>query len=185
MIYQKIQNGTKEEVKEISFEEAFPLAGTGVLVFDSPTEEMNFYKEVLQKYPPQPKMPKENKKIELDICEMLHFLGNSELHEIVLSIINNGVNAYKDLDIEELYPFLSSEDIELLFLEGCSVENSIIDPAELAPFISSKTFTIFVDEYLKGNYHHVDVNELYPFMNSADIKRLFDYYLEQKKKTED
>ncbi|MDE6655964.1 MAG: hypothetical protein K2J85_03135 [Anaeroplasmataceae bacterium] len=184
MIYQKIQNESSNELKEISFEEALPLAGTGVLVFDSPTEEMNFYKEVVKKYPPVLKKPKENNKNELDISEMLPFLGNAELHEIVLSIINNGANAYKDLDLEELYPFLNYEDIELLFLKGCSVENSIIDLAELAPFISTKTYTIFVDEYLKGNYHHVDVNELYPFMSSADIKRLFDYYLEQKKKTE-
>ncbi|MDE6661576.1 MAG: hypothetical protein K2J93_07120, partial [Anaeroplasmataceae bacterium] len=134
MIYQKIQNGTEEEVKELSYEEALPLAGTGVLVFDSPIEEMNFYKEVIKKYPPSSKEPKENKKIELDISEMLPFLGHAELHEIVLSIINNGTDAYKDLDLEELYPFLNNEDIELLFLKGCLEDNSIID---LAGFMGS------------------------------------------------
>lgn len=180
MIYQKIQNGTDTELKQISFEEAFPLAGTGILVFDSQIEEMNFYKEVLKKYPPTPKVEKQK---ESKLSNLLPFLDDEELHEIVLSIVNDEENGiYKNLDLEEIFPFLNDEDTELLFIKGISSPNSKIDPVELAPFVSEKALTVFVDEYLKGNYQDVDIDELYPFMNSTDIKRLFVHFLERKKK---
>ena len=183
MIYQKIQNGTDIELKQISFEEALPLAGTGFLVFDSQIEEMNFYKEVLKKYPPASKV--EDKK-ESNLSNLLPFLEEEELHEIVLSIVNDEKNnIYKNLDLEELFPFLNEEDTELLFIKGISSPNSKINPVELAPFVSEKALTVFVDEYLKGNYQDVDIDELYPFMKSSDIKRLFVHFLEQKNKTEE
>lgn len=185
MIYQKKPNGTDEELKEISFEEALPLAGTGALVFDSPIEEMNFYKEVIKKYPPTPAMPKENKKNGFDISEILPYLDDAQLHEIVLSIVNDAENSeYKNLDLEELLPFLNEKDTDLLFVEGISNHNSKIKPVDLAPFVSENALTVFVDEYLKGNYQDVDIDDLYPFMKSSDIKRLFIHFLEQKEKTE-
>ncbi len=186
MIYRKIQNGTETELKQISFEEAFPLAGTGVLVFDSQIEEMNFYKEVVKKYPPTPKTSNEHKKNEPDISELLPFLDDEDLHEIVLSILNDEENSkYDNLDLEELFPFLNDEDTELLFIKGISSPDSKIDPVDLAPFVSEKALTAFVDEYLKGNYQEVDIDELYPFMKSSDIKRLFLHFLEKKNKTEE
>ena len=98
MIYQKIQNETGTELKEISFEEAFPLAGTGLLAFDSPTEEMNFYKEVLKMYPPA---QKETVEKESKISSLLPFLEDNDLHEIVLSIVNDEEKSkYKDFDLE-------------------------------------------------------------------------------------
>ncbi|MDE6407768.1 MAG: hypothetical protein K2K48_06925 [Anaeroplasmataceae bacterium] len=183
MIYKKNQNGTETELKEISFEEAFPLAGTGALVFDSPIEEMNFYKEVLKKYPPA---PVDDSKKESKYSDMLPFLDDEDLHEIVLSIVNEEENSkYKDLDFEELFPYLNEEDSDFLFAKGISSPNLKINPADIAPFVSEKALTAFVDEYLKGNYQDVDVNDLYPFMKSSDIKRLFMYFLEQKKENEE
>lgn len=180
MIYQKIKTETGTELKEISFEEAFRLAGTGdVLAFDSQTEELEFYKEVLKRYPHQPSEPREKKS---NISEIIPYLDEEELHEIVLSFVNGDKDEeFKGLDLEEVFPYLDEEDADALFIKGITEEHPNFNPAELAPFVSEKAFAVFVDEYIKGNYQNVEIDELYPFMASADIKRLLKYYISKNK----
>lgn len=175
MIYQKIKNGTETELKEISFEEAFHLAGTTELVFDSQTEEIEFYKKVLKKCPMPNAHPKKEK---ADILDILPYLDEDDIHEIVQSILN-GEEEYQNINLNEFFPYLSEEDADVLFLKGIE-SNANIDPVELAPYISEKAFTAFVDEYIKGNYQDVDIDGLYPYMNSSDIKRLFKYFLSKR-----
>ncbi len=177
MIQLKTQKGTEIELLEITKGEAVQYAGTGRLVFDSPSEEMEFYKEVLKNYPPYPKKEKKAS----PLSEIIAYLDEEDIHEIIVSIVENKADdIYKNLDLEDIMMYLNEEDVNLLFQKALTDHNLNIDPVELVPYLSEETLTFFVDEYLEGNYQDVDIDELYPYMCSSDIKRLFRYFLLKK-----
>lgn len=115
------------------------------------------------------------------ISELLPYLDNKELHEIVQSFITEKENSpYKDLDLQEFYDYLANDDLDYLFVTYLEHKDKRIDIHELVSYLSSRTLTVFVDEYMMGKYQDIDINILYPYMKSADIKRLLNYYLAKK-----
>ncbi|MDE6584893.1 MAG: hypothetical protein K2K15_05770, partial [Anaeroplasmataceae bacterium] len=153
------------------------------LVFDTNEEMMHYYEKVVNQY--KEKYPHNNNqenKEKSQVSELLPFLEEEDLREIVQSIINEGENSeYRSLDLEDLAGYLSDQDLGELFLKGTLEKNPQIDPVVLAPYVSDKYLTNFVDAYLEGKCWDVDIDELYPYLNGRDIKRLFRYFLSKKK----
>lgn len=179
MIYKKVEKENRIELEEISFEEAVKLAWSNELHFDSEIESMNFYKEVLKK---SPKSKHEERKKDSEIYEMLPYLADEDLHEIVSSIIDEEDGSlYKTIDINELLPYLSEKDVDLLLMKSVSENDLNLPFTELLTFASSKSLSGLVDEYVKGNLQNINMNEMYPYLDSQDIKRVFQYYLSKKK----
>lgn len=179
MIYKKMKTGDTEELKEVSFEEAFPLASTDELAFDSADEEVEFYKQVVKKHPPV--SIKVHKADKSPISGLLLYLKDEDLHEIALSIINGEYSEkYENLDYKELLFYLNESDIEMLFFKALSEENQTLDVKAIAPYASEATYTKFVDEYIAGKYQEINIDTMYSYMKSRDIKRLFEYYLAKK-----
>lgn len=183
MIYKYVKKEDCIELEEISFEEGLKLAGTTDFHFDSETECLNFYKEVLKQYSKsQHKERKENS----ELYDMLPYLDNEDLHEIVSSIIDAREGSpYKTLDIHELLPYLSETDVDLLLMKSVSDNNLILPLSEILPYASFKSLSSLVDEYVKGNYQNINMNEMYPYLESRDIKRVFQYFLSKKKGLEE
>ncbi len=199
MILRKVIENEKESYVQISFEDALNYENKNDLVFtdeeekdrfedtleeledenDNETNRFNeFYSNQSFKENYYEKSNKKNNKI----IQMLPFLSQEDLHEIVKSILNND-EAYKDLQLVTIFPFLNQTDCDQLFenfIKGkWNGDNGNI--ACLLPFISQKALSCFVDEYINGNYQDVDINAFYPFMNASDIKRIFNYVLKGKK----
>ncbi len=179
MVYKKMKTGDTEELKEVSFEEAFPLASTDELTFDSVNEELEFYKQVVKKHPPV--SIKVHKTEGSPISKLLFYLEDNDLHEIAESIINGeSAEKYENLDYKELLFYLNESDIEMLFFKALSEENQTLDVKAIAPYASEATYTKFVDEYIAGKYQEINIDTMYSYMKSRDIKRLFEYYLAKK-----
>lgn len=117
------------------------------------------------------------------IISTLPFLDDEELAEIVDNIIANKVD-YEDLSIVVIFPFLSKEKMDELFLRFVN-ENETTYISSSAPFVSKDALTRFVDSYIEGNHQDVNVDMLYPFMRKDDVKRIFNYIIDQKEEPEE
>lgn len=191
MIFQKTQEGNRTILTSISMEEALALENKTDLVFESQQERETFQQalenrgesieDTLHAFE-IPDMPKKSK-VTLNrdkIIDVLPFLDDEDIHEVIMSMVNEMEDSeYNGLDLEDILPFASTEDCDLLFQKALSAQGNI-DIGSLAPFVSDAGLSAFVDEYIKGNYPNADVDELYPFLSSKDVKRLFKYYISNK-----
>lgn len=113
------------------------------------------------------------------LVALLPFLDDEELSEIADMIINDHEDL-KGLKLATIFPFLSTEKCDEIFL----AKMTSIDSKELSslvPFVSQQTLTKLVDEYLEGNFEKINMNALYPFLDKADIKRIFFHELKKNK----
>ena len=110
---------------------------------------------------------------------MLPFMDKEDLHELVNDILN-GSEEYKDIPLKAIFPFLSKEDCDSLFLKSIEDPDSNINICSLAPFVSEEALSSFVDKYIEGEYQDVNIDILYPFLKSSDIKKLFKYVVNKK-----
>lgn len=116
------------------------------------------------------------------IISTLPFLEDEELEEIVDNIMANKAD-YQDLNLVVIFPFLSKEKMDELFLKLIT-ENETTYISSAAPFVTKDALTRFVDSYLEGNHQEVNVDMLYPFMRKNDVKRIFNYIIDQKEEVE-
>ena len=113
------------------------------------------------------------------IISMLPFMDKEDLHELVNDILN-GSEENKDIPLQAIFPFLSEEDCNSLFLKSIEDPNSNIKICSLAPFVSEEALSSFVDKYIEGEYQDVNIDILYPFLKSSDIKKLFKYVVNKE-----
>ena len=113
------------------------------------------------------------------IISMLPFMDKEDIHELVQDILN-GSEEYKDIPLQAIFPLLSREDCDALFIKSVEDPESKINICSLAPFVSNEALSSFVDKYIDGQYQDVNINVLYPFLKSSDIKKLFKYVVNKE-----
>lgn len=111
------------------------------------------------------------------LVALLPYLEEEELNEIADMIINNHEDM-KGLKLATIFPFLSTEKCDEIFLAKMTSLNQG-ELSSIVPFVSQKVLSSLVDEYIKGNVSKVNMNAIYPFLSQEDIKRIFFYELKQ------
>ena len=167
----------KEEVKE-DLHDAFKNIKN---IFNSKEveETLNSTSDILNNVFSFSSNSKKEKTKSQKIISMLPFMDKEDLHELVNDILN-GSEEYKDIPLQAIFPFLSEEDCDSLFLKSIEDPNSNINICSLAPFVSEEALSSFVDKYIEGEYQDVNIDILYPFLKSSDIKKLFKYVVNKE-----
>lgn len=112
------------------------------------------------------------------IISTLPFLDDDALDKIVDNVMEKK-DDYKDLNLVIIFPFLSKEKMDALFLKLIDEkETAYISSA--APFVTEDVLTKFVDSYIEGQHKDINIDSLYPFMSPYDVKRIFNYIINQK-----
>jgi uncharacterized protein YoxC len=111
------------------------------------------------------------------LVALLPYLEEEELNEIADMIINDHEDM-KGLKLATIFPFLSTEKCDEIFLAKMTSLNQG-ELSSIVPFVSQKVLSSLVDEYIKGNVSKVNMNAIYPFLSQEDIKRIFFYELKQ------
>ena len=106
------------------------------------------------------------------LIKMLPHMDEEDIHEIVIDILKDE-ESLRELNIEELLPFLSEQDCDSLFILAIRAGNKKLIPSNIAPFVSKECLSQVVDEYIDGKYQGLDIDSLYQFLSSKDIKRVF------------
>lgn len=116
------------------------------------------------------------------LIKMLPHMEKEDIHEIVVDLLKDE-ESLKELNIEEILPFLDVEDCDSLFLLAIRAGNKRLNAENIAPFVSRECLTRVVDEYIAGNLQGLDIDGLYPFLSSKDIKRIFYYSMSKEEKS--
>lgn len=112
-----------------------------------------------------------------ELLAALPFMNKEDIHELVTEIINDS-EQYKSLNLVEIFPFLSINDCDALFMKFIMDDDKYpTSLVAIAPFVSENCLSKFVDEYVDGKYQNIEMSALYPFLNSKDVKRVFNYIL--------
>ncbi len=153
------------------------------IIFTDEDEEEEFYEE-------QEEMEQENEEYAIDrtkdnskaskLFRILPFMDQEDIHEITEAILNQDDDLLKDIPIITIFPYLSSEDCDAVFMKALEKGNYNFKPSAIAPFVSNECLSKVVDLYLEGNFSDVDIDSIYPYLSSKDIKRVFQYILSKK-----
>ena len=114
------------------------------------------------------------------ILEMLPFLDESYLMELVIEIINND-SKYDNLLLKDVVCFLNPSNADKVFFS--LLTNKDERYKEIIPFISNKSLSKITHLYIEGKSQFIDMNAIYPFLSNEDIKLVFEDAL--KNRTED
>lgn len=126
---------------------------------------------------------KKNSKAD-ELLAALPFMNKEDIHELVTEIINDS-EQYKSLNLVEIFPFLSVNDCDALFMKFIMDDNKYTTSlVAILPFVSASCLSRFVDEYVNGKYQNIEMSALYPFLNSKDVKRVFNYILSKRNNIE-
>lgn len=119
-----------------------------------------------------------------ELLAALPFMNKEDIHELVTEIINDS-EQYKSLNLVEIFPFLSVNDCDALFMKFIMDDNKYTTSlVAVLPFVSASCLSRFVDEYVNGKYQNIEMSALYPFLNSKDVKRVFNYILSKRNNIE-
>ena len=121
--------------------------------------------------------PKKSEKI----IKMIPYMEKEDVHEIVVGLLRDE-ESLRELNIEEMLPFLEAEDCDNLFLVAIKVGNKKLVPENIAPYVSRECLSKVVDSYLNGEYADLDIDSLYPCLSSGDIKRVFYHVMSEESK---
>jgi len=113
------------------------------------------------------------------LIKMLPHMDEEDIHEIVLDLLRDE-ESLRELNVEEILPFLCAEDCDSLFLLAIRAGNKKLIPENIAHFVSRECLSRVVDEYLDGKLPTLDIDSLYPFLSSKDIKRVFYYTMSKE-----
>ena len=120
--------------------------------------------------------------LETEMDEFLPFLDGRDIALLVNKFKEAGVNEFKGLHLEELFPFADEIYIDELFLEKFlhgSIDESLI------PFVSDKCWHELVVKYCEDEESELDIDALYPFLDKEDLNLLFKTYLKRRSKKKD
>lgn len=174
--YEKLEE-QEEEGDEIT-EEINDLFLSGKFKEKSPEEIANHISEKIEQKFSSKGMPKEKNRKIAKLMNMLPFMEDEDIHELVEGVLKQE-DSLKDISITELLPFMSREDCDAIFLKSLEEENYNFKPSSIAPFVSDECLSKVVDLYIEGKFATDDMDDLYPFLSSKDIKRLFKHIMSE------
>ena len=111
------------------------------------------------------------------ILEMLPFLDEDSLMELVVKIINDN-QEFKDLPLNRIVCFMNPSNIDKIFFS--LLTNKDERYKEIIPFISNGALSKITHLYIDGRCKFIDMNAIYPFLSNEDIKLVFEYTLKNR-----
>ena len=112
---------------------------------------------------------------------ILPFMDDDDIHELIQEMLKNK-DAFNDIDIRAIFPFLEEDDCDAIFLSVLDGGNYDIRLKDIVPFVSSECLTKVVDLYLEGKFSDREIEKIYPFLSSEDIKRVFKHMMSEESK---
>lgn len=113
------------------------------------------------------------------LAGILPFMDDEDIHELIQEMLKNK-DAFKDIDVRAIFPYLTEDDCDAIFMSVLDGGNYDIKLKDIAPFVSSECLTRVVDLYLEGKFETKDIEKIYPFLSSEDIKRVFKHIMENE-----
>lgn len=172
MILKKMTVNGQEIHVRITEDEAKRYPDKENLLFTEDNEKQAFFDSLNQEEPPKFRSKRHR------LIQMLPFMDEETIHELVLKIIDEG--EFEGLDIAAIMPFVEEEDAGLLFKKALSGEYPNLNPMKIAPFVDEADLSFVVDAYIDGKLSEKMLDGLYPFLEDDDLKRLFKHILNQK-----
>lgn len=178
MILKKMMIDGQEIHVQISKEEARQAhLKSEPLIYTDQAEKEAFLASLVNKAD-EPKQEKSKGKLKIHkLVQMLPFMDDETIHELVEKIINE--DGFEGFELGMVLPFLDSDDATKLFKKALSGSNPKINPIMIAPFVDSDALSFVVDEYIAGNIPESQLDALYPFLEEADLKRLFKHIISE------
>ena len=113
------------------------------------------------------------------LVKILPFMDDDDIHELIQDMLEKE-NSFKDVDIRAIFPFVSEEDCDAIFMNVLDGGNYDVKLKDIAPFVSSECLSRVVDLYLEGKFSSKDIEKIYPYLSSKDIKRVFKHMINEK-----
>ena len=113
------------------------------------------------------------------LVAILPYMDDEDIHDLIQDMLQKK-DAFKDIDIRAIFPFLTEDDCDAIFMSALDGGNYELRLKDIAPFVSSECLTKVVDLYLEGKFTSKDIEKIYPFLSSEDIKRVFKHMMDEK-----
>lgn len=113
------------------------------------------------------------------LAKILPFMDDEDIHELIQELLKNK-DAFKDIDVRAIFPYLTEDDCDAIFMSILDGGNYDIKLKDIAPFVSSECLTKVVDLYLEGKFTSKEIEKIYPFLSSEDIKRIFKHMMKNE-----
>lgn len=107
---------------------------------------------------------------------ILPYMKQEDVNEIVDKYLNDDPE-YKNLDVKELFPYISKEYANKLLLHLVEINDEKVNLVHLAPNVDNSILSVVVDKYINGELSDLKINNIYPFLKEEDITRLFNHYM--------
>ncbi len=115
------------------------------------------------------------------LIDLLPCMEDEEIHELAMMLVSDDQNL-KNIDLEELFPYFTSEDCSMIFLKAIRDGNSDFDIEDILPFVNDECLSALVDLYVNDKIKlNMDACDLYPYLCKEDIKKIFKYIMESDK----
>lgn len=173
--FKKTEKGFEVDTKEL--EASFKNLGEKIAAaLNSAGQALNVAREAAAQ--------KANQKKKADkLAKMLPYMQEDEIHEIAMGVIA-GDEAFKDIELASLLPFMNEADCRLLFEKSLKANDEAPGSDDIylqcVPFVGEEPLTLLVDRYVEGGYQDIKMDEIYPYLASKDVKRIFYYEMKNK-----
>jgi len=113
------------------------------------------------------------------LAKLLPYLSEEDIHNLLNRILE-GDESLKDIDLNIIFPYLSSEDAGALFLRCIKEKNKKMKYDQLIQYIDEATLDQLVDLYLNGELEEIDIEDILPYLNDKNIKKVFEHEILNK-----
>ena len=114
------------------------------------------------------------------LIKLLPYMSGDELRDICERILKDD-EAFEDLDLGNVMPFLPAETCDAFFLKALETEKDAGELLSAVPFVSDSCMSQVTDAYIAGEYPRLEIDMLYPFMSDENIKKIFYHIVGDKK----
>ena len=114
---------------------------------------------------------------------LLPYMSAEENHSIINRIMESS-DFTEELILENILPYLSSEDCDALVLKCFDAAYEKINFENIVSFISAQAIHNIVDGYLLGTYITPKLDTLYPYLPENEMKRIYNHLMTKREITE-
>jgi len=114
------------------------------------------------------------------LLKILPYMSGEELKDVAERILKDD-EAFSELDLGFVMPFLPSDVCDAFFLKGLELEKDSGELLAAVPFVSDECMDKVTDSYIEGEYPKLEIDIFYPFMSDENIKKIFYYIVGDKK----
>lgn len=110
------------------------------------------------------------------LVKMLPYMDKADIHDLISGMLNEE-EAFNDICLDVILPFLDKKDCEKVFLKAVADGSSNYDPVVVAPYVSEKCLDLIVDQYVAGELEIKNIDALYPYLSKKNIRKIFEFII--------